>query len=202
MINSVLKLKNRKPNISSKGNYVRSSILIPLIKNNDDISILFEIRSKSLKKQPNEICLPGGRIEKGEDELEAAIRETSEELCLNPDNISIIGASDTLITPFNYLIYTFFGFLNNYNYTFNNEVKEIFTVPLSKLISQKPACHYINVSMRPNDDFPYHLIQNGKSYEWGKSTYPVYFYEYNDKIIWGITAKIIRDFISLITRLK
>ncbi len=198
MINSILKLKNRAPDISSKNNYMRSSILIPLIEEDTDISVLFEIRSESLKKQPNEICFPGGRIEKDESELAAAIRETSEELCINPNNISIIGSSDTLVTPFNYLIYTYIGILNNYKYTFNNEVTEVFTIPLSILLEQKPLFHYINVSMKPNNDFPYHLIQNGKDYEWGKGIYPVYFYEYENKIIWGITAKIVHDFINLI----
>ena len=198
MIDKILKLKDRKPDISDKNYYVTSSILIPLVKNGNDISILFEVRSNSLKKQPNEICFPGGRIEKDESELSAAIRETSEELCLDPKNIAIIGSSDTLITPFNYMIYTFIGILDNYDYTFNNEVREVFTVPLSVLLSQKPLCHRINVSLKPSNDFPYHLIQNGKSYKWGKGVYPVYFYKYDDKTIWGITAKIVHDFISLL----
>ncbi|NLN49979.1 MAG: NUDIX domain-containing protein, partial [Clostridiales bacterium] len=84
MIDKILKLKDRKPDISDKNYYVTSSILIPLVKNGNDISILFEVRSNSLKKQPNEICFPGGRIENDESELSAAIRETSEELCLDP----------------------------------------------------------------------------------------------------------------------
>lgn len=202
MIKTILKLKKRNPDISSKKNYIRSSILIPIIKDNDDLLILFEVRSEKLKKQPNEICFPGGRIEEGENELIAAIRETSEELCLDSENVYVVGSSNTLITPFNYIIYTYIGILNNYNYSFNSEVNEVFTVPLSCLLSQKPLCHYINVNMQPRNDFPFHLIQNGKSYEWGKGKYPVYFYTYKDRIIWGITARIIYDFISLIKELQ
>ncbi len=199
MINDILKLKNKKANISNKNNYTTFSILIPIIIESDILKILFEIRSESLRNQPNEICLPGGKIEKDEDELTAAIREASEELRLDPHHINVIGPSDTLITPFNYIIYTHVGVLNNYKYTFNGEVNEVFTVPLSYFISQKPKCYYINVDLEPDTNFPYHLIQNGKSYKWGKGKYPVYFYKYKDKIIWGITARIIYDFI---TRLK
>ncbi len=198
MIDTILKLKGKTPVISNYECYNRSSILIPLIKTDEDLLVLFEIRSENLKKQPNEICFPGGGIEQGENELSAAIRETQEELLLDPKDIFIIGPSKTLITPFNYIIYTFVGIINHYNYTYNSEVNEVFTVPLSYLLNQTPLCHSISVNMEPREDFPFHLIQKGKSYEWGKSEYPVYFYIYKDKIIWGITARIVYDFISLI----
>ncbi len=200
MINDILKLKNRKPQISGMSNYIRSSVIIPIINNQNILSILFEVRSKKLKQQPNEICFPGGGIEKGENELMAAIRETSEELCINADNINIIGSSDTLITPFNYIIYAYIGLLNNYEYTFNREVSEIFTVPLSFFLANKPLIYNIDVNMKPDDSFPYHLIQDGKNYKWGQGEYPVYFYIYKDRIIWGITAKILFDFISLVKK--
>ena len=198
MIEKILNLKNRNPDISDSENYMKSSVLIPIIISNDSLSLLFEIRSENLKKQPNEICFPGGKIEEGEDGLTAAIRETTEELCLAAEKIDIIGVSNTLVTPFNSIIYTNIGILRDYRGTFNNEVREIFTVPLTFLMTHKPLCHYINVNMQPKEDFPFHLIQNGKDYSWGKGKYPVYFYIYENKIIWGITARIIYDFISLI----
>lgn len=198
MLKKVLNLKNRNADISDSKNYIKSSVLIPIIIDNDSLSLLFEIRSENLRKQPNEICFPGGKIETGEDGLAAAVREASEELCLSPEKIHIIGASNTLVTPFNSVIYAYIGILNDYKGTFNNEVREVFTVPLSFLLAQEPLCYYINVNMQPKEDFPFHLIQNGKDYSWGKGKYPVYFYAYEDKIIWGITARIIFDFISLI----
>lgn len=198
MLKKILELKNRNADISDSENYIKSSVLIPIIINNNSLSLLFEIRSENLTKQPNEICFPGGKIEAGEDGLTAAARETSEELCIVSEKIDIIGASDTLVTPFNSIIYTYIGILNDYKGTFNNEVSEIFTVPLSFLLAHKPLCHYINVNIQPKEDFPFHLIQNGKDYSWGKGKYPVYLYIYEDKIIWGITARIINDFISLI----
>lgn len=198
MIEKILNLKNRNPDISDSENYMKSSVLIPIIISNDSLSLLFEIRSENLKKQPNEICFPGGKIEEGEDGLTAAIRETTEELSLAAEKIDIIGVSNTLVTPFNSIIYTNIGILRDYRGTFNNEVREIFTVPLTFLMTHKPLCHYINVNMHPKEDFPFHLIQNGKDYSWGKGKYPVYFYIYENKIIWGITARIIYDFISLI----
>lgn len=198
VLKKMLDLKNRNSDISDKKNYIRSSILIPIIEKADDLLLLFEIRSQNLKQQPNEICFPGGRIEGEENGLAAAVRETSEELCIPSEKIKIIGPSDTLVTPFNNIIYAYVGILNDYRGTFNDEVSEVFTIPLSFLLTQKPLCHYIDVNMHPKKDFPFHLIQNGKDYKWSKGKYPVYFYMYEDKVIWGITARIIYDFISLI----
>ena len=41
--------------------------------------------------------------------------------------------------------------------------------------------------------FPFELIPNGEAYNWRSGTYPVYFYSYNGRIIWGITARILKN---------
>lgn len=201
MLNKIMKLKNKTIDISDNSHYVESSVLVPIIESKNGLSLLYEIRSESLKKQPNEICFPGGKIEKGESKKNAAIRETTEELLISYEDIQFIGASDILVTPFNTIIYPFIGVLKDYKGTFNSEVKNVFTVPLSFLISYEPTYFYLDVNMQPENDFPYHLIQKGKNYKWGKGKYPVYFYIYEDKVIWGITARITYDFIKAIKEL-
>ncbi|MDD4833306.1 MAG: CoA pyrophosphatase [Lutispora sp.] len=201
MLNKILKLKNKTIDISDNSHYVESSVLVPIIESKNGLSLLYEIRSESLKKQPNEICFPGGKIEKGESKKNAAIRETTEELLISYEDIQFIGASDILVTPFNTIIYPFIGVLKDYKGTFNNEVKNVFTVPLSFLMSYEPTYFYLDVNMQPENDFPYHLIQKGENYKWGKGKYPVYFYIYEDKVIWGITARITYDFIKAIKEL-
>ncbi|MFA7572504.1 MAG: CoA pyrophosphatase [Lutispora sp.] len=201
MLNKIMKLKNKTIDISDNSHYVESSVLVPIIESKNGLSLLYEIRSESLKKQPNEICFPGGKIEKGESKKNAAIRETTEELLISYEDIQFIGASDILVTPFNTIIYPFIGVLKDYKGTFNSEVKNVFTVPLSFLMSYEPTYFYLDVNMQPENDFPYHLIQKGENYKWGKGKYPVYFYIYEDKVIWGITARITYDFIKAIKEL-
>lgn len=201
MLNKILKLKNKTIDISDNSHYVESSVLVPIIESKNGLSLLYEIRSESLKKQPNEICFPGGKIEKGESKKNAAIRETTEELLISYEDIQFIGASDILVTPFNTIIYPFIGVLKDYKGTFNSEVKNVFTVPLSFLMSYEPTYFYLDVNMQPENNFPYHLIQKGENYKWGKGKYPVYFYIYEDKVIWGITARITYDFIKAIKEL-
>ena len=60
------KFDNFKPYINGYQNMKRASVLVPIIKNNDSHEILFEVRSKTLRSQPNEIAFPGGKIEENE----------------------------------------------------------------------------------------------------------------------------------------
>ena len=64
------KFRHKKPRaIDVKNAY---SVLIPLIKRDNEVHILFEKRALSLKNQPGEISFPGGGIERGENSRDAA----------------------------------------------------------------------------------------------------------------------------------
>ncbi len=193
------KLMNRKINICSRDMCKEFSVLVPIVESAGGHSLLFEVRSESLNNQPNEICFPGGKIESLEESVKAAVRETSEELLLPANNIKVTGELDTLVTPFNTVIYPFAGLLYDYHGTYNiDEVKEVFYIPLSFLLETEPQCHYIDIQMKPREGFPYEMIQEGRNYPWAKGKYPVYFYTYQNRIIWGITARITYNFIQLL----
>lgn len=179
-----------------------SAVLIPIVEIDKSCHILFQVRSLSLSKQPGEICFPGGKIEPYETPMECAIRETSEELNILENNIEVMSALDYLVTPFNMAIYSFCGILKDVDIRaldFNqHEVSSIFTVPIEELLRQEPKVSSMMIHTEATDDFPFHLVQNGKAYDWKAGTYPVYFYEYNDYVIWGITAKILKAFLDTI----
>ncbi|GAB6084890.1 NUDIX hydrolase [Alkaliphilus crotonatoxidans] len=177
------------------------AVYIPVLELNQSLHLLFEVRSQQLS-QPGEICFPGGKIEPGESPMTTAIRETVEELNIDRSLIEVMGPLDRLITPFNVLIYPFWGFINlsdikdlPYN---QDEVSSIFTVPLDYLLKEQPIIHNVKVNFSPEKNFPYHLISNGEKYEWRSGNYPVYFYPYGEKMIWGITAKILKNFLDSI----
>ena len=102
-------LKNRQFSILDSTH--ESAVVVPIIKINNETHILFEVRALSLNNQPGEICFPGGKIEKGENALNCAIREACEELNISKNNIEIINKLACLVTPFNMTIYSFVGFL-------------------------------------------------------------------------------------------
>lgn len=195
-------LKYREVNILDIA--FKSSVLIPLIQINNELHIIFEVRSKNLKNQPGEICFPGGKIEKNESPLNCAVRETCEELNISQYNIEIIKELDLLVTPFNMAIYSFCGVLKNIDYnciSFNkDEVSSLFSVPLVDLLNQDPKVSNMDIHVTPQDAFPFHLIQDGNAYNWKTGSYPTYFYRYKNYIIWGITAKILKSFLDTINQ--
>ena len=55
-----------------------------------------------------------------------------------------------------------------------------------------------NIKVIPNDNFPYDIIPNKKDYKFATSNYRVLFYKYENYVIWGITAKILENFLEFL----
>jgi ADP-ribose pyrophosphatase len=202
--NNILNIKdiekcfsNREPKLL--GEYKKSAVMILLMEEHGEEHIIFEVRSRKLRSQPGDICLPGGRIEKGESPLQAALRETSEELNVNQKEIRVIGPMDYFISPYKSIIYPFIGTLkNNIEAPSKDEVEEIFKVPLSYFLKEAPLVYELTYGPFLKDDFPYHLINEGRNYNFSKGKLDQYFYVYKDRIIWGFTAYIVKCFIDLL----
>ena len=61
-------------------------------------------------------------------------------------------------------------------------------MPLRHLLNQQPRVATSVVTMTHTDDFPYDLLPGTKP-DWSRvRKYPIYFYTYQDHVIWGITA--------------
>ncbi|GAE44688.1 hypothetical nudix hydrolase YeaB [Mesobacillus boroniphilus JCM 21738] len=41
--------------------FIKFAVLLPLVEVNGDVHILFEVRSLKMRRQPGEVCFPGGR---------------------------------------------------------------------------------------------------------------------------------------------
>lgn len=196
------KLKGHKRSILGEERFKKYAVLLPLIEIENEIHILFEVRSMNLRSQPGDICFPGGKVDKtDENTLKTAIRETSEELMIPEYNIYDVLPLDYLVSDFGRMIYPYVGRLKEIEKITPNkdEVDEIFTVPLSYFLNTKPKRYKVNFEVMPEDKFPYDLIIGGENYDWRTRQMDELFYEYNEKVIWGLTAKILTHFISLIT---
>ena len=82
-----------------------------------------------------------------------------------------------------------------------DEVDHIFLVPLSYFFETKPDIYNSKVSIIPDEDFPFNLLTKGENYDFKTGNYKIFFYNYNGYVIWGITAKIMNDFIKQCSRL-
>ena len=175
-----------------------SAVLIPLIRQPDgETMILFEQRALDLDVQPAEICFPGGGIEKGETALEAAVRETQEELRLEREQIRVIGETEGVRNTNIITIHAFLGEISDYAGTWAEaEVDHTFLIPVSWFVEHEPEVYMTTVTTIPDEDFPFDLIPGGRDYPWRSSRRPIYFYRHPEGIIWGLTAMILHNLIE------
>lgn len=195
------KVKDRVPEVMDNRSFSKFAILLPLIEKDGEIHILFEVRSHQLRSQPGEICFPGGRIDKeDESEKDAAVRETVEELGIANEQISDIFPLDYIVSPFGMIVYSFAGIIDaDVEFRPNPpEVDSLFTVPLSFFLEKDPKVYRVNFDIQPEESFPYDLIAGGENYNWRTRQVDEFFYLYEDKVIWGLTAKILTHFMEII----
>jgi len=192
---------NRKRSVI--GDYKRNAVMIFLMEEKDELFLLLEVRSKKLRYQPGDICLPGGKIEKGEPPIDTACRESLEELRIKRESFKVIGEMDFLVTPYNFIIYPYIATITSQELDPSpDEVDHIIKVPLRYFLETKPMLHEVQIVQTPREDFPYELINNGSEYKFTNGVFPEYFYLYEGNVIWGFTALIIKRFSDIIKESK
>lgn len=176
------------------------SVLVPLVEREGGLSLLYEVRAGSLRRQPGEVCFPGGRLEGAESPEECALRETWEELGIPREEIRVFGKSDFLCSHRGFLLQPVLAAVSPAGLAALRpspaEVAEVFSVPLSFFRRQQPEVYrYELVPTRP-DQFPYGAVGIPETYRWARGTVevPVWFWE--GHAIWGMTARIVRDLIK------
>ncbi len=119
------------------------SILMPFARKDGKLLVLFEVRAMNLRRQPGEVCFPGGRIEDGESALYCAVRETSEELGIAPERVRIMGCMGSLMSLLNEKISLFAGEITDYEgqgiHPNPEEVHKVFETPFDFFTKHGPG---------------------------------------------------------------
>ena len=157
-----------------------SAVLLLLYKKDGDCCILFTKRTENVTYHKGQICFPGGGYQEEDGTARiTALRESFEEIGLRGKDVEILGKLDETTTVSHFIISPFIGAIP-YPYEFNlshSEVDELLRVPISTLINEN----------NPSEQF---AIGNGECL-------PVYTYRYKNHLIWGATARILRQFLQL-----
>jgi len=162
-----------------------SAVLVPIFKKNGQYHLLFMQRTERVKDHKGQISFPGGAYEKEDNELlNTALREAEEEIGLAPHDVEVLGELDDMLTvATSYIISPFVGLIP-YPYPFkldHFETEELIEVPIATLLDKN--CFSESKS-----------ISNGQEIE-------VYFYKYENKVIWGATARILKQFLGIVASL-
>jgi 8-oxo-dGTP pyrophosphatase MutT (NUDIX family) len=161
----------------------QAAVLLPLFKDTTDYHLLFTKRTETLKHHKGQVSFPGGSFEPADGDLATtALRESYEEVGIQPEHVSLLGRLDDLSTfSTNFTISPFVGLIP-YPYPFRPnpiEVASIFEVPVPVLADPAVGRSYL----RTRDD---------------GATIEDYEFHINGQVIWGATARIIRHFLSII----
>lgn len=181
--------------VGSERKQRNAAILLPLVEVAGQDNLLFEVRSQRLDMQPGEVCFPGGRIEPGETPEEAAIREVWEELHVEREQIEILGPLDRMV-HFSGTVYPLLGRVDSLalpNLKLNeDEVEEVFTVPLDFFLSRPKKLYTYYMSPDNLEELPEALADYVRHY---RQKYVTPAWCYGGHTIWGMTARAVNRFL-------
>lgn len=153
-----------------------AAVLVPIVLREDGLSVILTRRASHMKKHAGQISFPGGRSEDIDDDpICTALRESQEEIGLDPNLVEIVGSLSPYVTVTQYSVIPVVGLVEP---TFNlvpeaSEVAEIFEVPLNFLMDE--------INHQKHSGF-----HNGIERFWHAMPY-------NDYYIWGATAGMLKD---------
>jgi len=111
----------------------RAAVLVPLVERPTGLQVLLTQRASHLKNHPGQISFPGGRIESGDaGPWEAALRETQEEIGLEPQFVTRAGYLQDHLVISGFRVTPAVGFVQpGFNLRLDEtEVENVFEVPL------------------------------------------------------------------------
>ena len=158
-----------------------SAVLVALIDGADGAEVLLTRRSWYLRNHSGEVSFPGGRMDPGETHAETALRESFEEVRLDPAAVTVIGELDHLSTfvSNSYIVPVVARLPSLPDLTASaDEVERIFYVSLSELIRR--------------DTY--------RQERWGGSNFlrRINFFELDDETVWGATARILVSLLDIV----
>jgi len=159
-----------------------SSVLILLFPENHKTKLTLIQRPQYDGVHSGQIAFPGGKKEDSDKSLlETALRETFEEIGVEPEKIKIISKlSQLYIPPSNFLVEPFVGYTDIKPKFIADpvEVSEIIFVDLEELLNESSFQHKEITSRNLKIKVPCYFI--------------------NEKIIWGATSMILSEFLEVI----
>ena len=153
---------------SERQELTAASVLMPIVARAGELTMLFTRRTERLRSHSGQISFPGGRAEPHDASPEAtALRETHEEIGLEPERVELIGRLSEYRTRTGYRITPVVGVLAP---PFElrpdaHEVEEVFEVPLAFLLD--PRNHQRHSRLFQGETRSFFVIPYRDYYIWG-----------------------------------
>ena len=159
---------------------ISSAVLVPIYCKQGEYYLLFTKRTQKVKDHKGQISFPGGGHEGDETLVNTALRECAEEIGLMAEEVEILWElDDTISVTSNYIISPFVALIP-WPYQFKvseEEIEELIEVPISALLGRD--------CQRQETE----IIE-------GEAVIS-YFYDCQGRVIWGATARILKQFLDI-----
>ncbi len=158
-----------------------AAVLIPLLRKAGVWHVLVTQRTQNVEHHKGQISLPGGACEPQDASLqETALRETHEEIGIPPERVKVLGVLDDFPTISDFVVTPFVGVVPHpFDYRLNpHEVDGVVELPLDFLLEPK----HLRVEYWEHEGRPHEVL----------------FWDYGSHTIWGLTARILHRFLSLV----
>ena len=160
----------------------RAAVLIALYEKDAVAHVLFQVRTELVEHHKGQISFPGGAEDPGDTDLAmTALRETEEEIGLAAADVELLGQIDDIVTISNFIVSPYVGRVTRpAPYPFapsGDEVAELLEVPLPHLLDP------VSVNTEPAP--------------WREQLVPPPSYGFGEHLIWGATARMLRQFLEL-----
>ena len=158
----------------------QAAVLILLHETSEDLNVIYCLRSNNLPTHAGEVAFPGGKREEKDETLkETALREAQEEVNLELKDVEVLGEISSVQSRFGLSVTPYIGILkNNSLIADGKEIAEVFSVPLN----------FIKNNMQKEQ----------KSENWDNKKVFFPFFEFENKMVWGLTAYMTVEFLKLL----
>lgn len=160
---------------------IRAGVLIPLVMRGNGIELLFTRRTDTVLTHKGQISFPGGQREDTDLEtIETALRESYEEIGLEPSRVTVLGELDDVFTAVSsYVITPVVGLVEGHIDDLvlaPDEVKSLLLVPVTQLLDPR--------------------VHTTETRRVGEQQYRIHYYSVGDDVIWGATGRIVYQFLK------
>jgi 8-oxo-dGTP pyrophosphatase MutT (NUDIX family) len=163
--------------------YRLSAVLVGLLEGPSGVEVVLTRRSQALTAHRGEIAFPGGRAEAGEGAREAALRESAEEVGLDPAAATVVGelsAMSTVVSASHVVPVVARLEAGCVLQPVSGEVERVLRVPLRELVR--------------SDTYREEL------WRLGDRELRLHFFYLDDETVWGATARVLHQLIGVALR--